>query len=234
MVYILLTGVFKEWNTLSPALLDNTFVIILVSQIVRLYSTHNPKTLIFNIGLVIGISIMLYHPSALLIPVAFCAILMLRPFVMNEWVILPMGIIAPYYFLASYLYLTDQLIFIINYLPLFRFNIANVHISAVFFITIGLIIIIFIISLLYSRNETRRLLIHVRKNWTVLLVMVFFLLPVPFINKNAGIESWLLWIVPASPYMAKAFLAPKKNTLPALMFWALVALSILKNWNIIK
>ena len=234
MVYVLLTGVFTEWNTISPALIDNTLVIMLFTQVIKLNNTHNPKTLIFNIGLIIGVSIILYHPSALLIPVAFFALMELRPFVVNEWFILPMGIISPYYFLASYLYLTDKLGTIKKYLPALRFNISGFHPSIVFFVTIALLLMILLIGLLYSPQENRRLLINVRKNWTVLVVMVFFMLPQPFINKNTGVESWLLWIVPASPFIAKAFLVPKKNTIPSLLFWSLIALSVLKNWQIIR
>ena len=234
MVYILLTGVFKEWSSITPALFNNILVIWLFAKTIRFYNTPDPKTLIFNTGLLIGVSILLYQPSALLILVALFALMVLRPFVITEWLVLLMGVICPYYFLAAYLYLTDSFSSIANYIPDWSINLPVVHISLTFFVTIGVLIIILLLGLIYSRQENRRLLIQIRKNWVVLLSMVFILLPMPFINKNAGIESLLLWIVPASPFMARAFLAPKRNTLPALLFWVLIALAILKNWEIVK
>jgi hypothetical protein len=201
---------------------------------VKLYNNPNPKTLLFNIGLIIGISILLYHPSALLILVAFFAVMIVRPFVITEWVVLLMGVLAPYYFLAAYLYLTDRINTFINYIPHWALNLPVSQVSIPFFVTIGLIILLLIIGLIYWQTENRRLLIQVRKNWVVLLVMLVVMLPIPFINEGAGIESLFLWIVPASPFIAKAFLAPKKNTLPNLLFWSLLALAILKNWQIIK
>ncbi len=60
MVYLLLTGIFVEWNTLSPALLDNFLIIWLYAKTNKLYNTPNPKTLIFNIGLIIP-SVLLLH-----------------------------------------------------------------------------------------------------------------------------------------------------------------------------
>ncbi|MGI8637283.1 MAG: hypothetical protein ACR2KZ_17965, partial [Segetibacter sp.] len=93
-------------------------------------------------------------------------------------------------------------------------------------------LVVLIVSMLYSQQESRRLLIQVRKNWVVLTVMLFVMLPIPFINIGAGLESLLLWIVPASHYIAKGFLGPKKNTLPNLMFWALLVLALLKNWEV--
>lgn len=234
MVYILLTGLFTEWGRLSPALIDNILVIWFFAKTVHLYNSPNPKTLLFNLGLITGCSILLYHPSALLILVAFFALMIVRPFDITEWLVLAMGVIFPFYLLAAYLYLTDRLQSFVQYIPQWELHVPKVHFSIVFFITVGVIIIITLIGLFYSQQENRRLLIQIRKNWTVLLAMLFIMLPLPFVNKNVGIESFLLWLVPATPFIAKGFLAPKKNTLPALMFWSLVALDILKNWEIIK
>jgi len=233
MVYILLTGVFTEWSTLTPALIVNTILIWFYGKTIRLYNTPHPKTMLFNIGLLTAVSIILYHPSALLIPVAFFALMILRPFVITEWLVLVMGIIFPFYLLASYLYLTDRLYEIKNYIPLWQITLPHIQNKIIFFVTIAAILIILFIGLFYWQQENRRLLIQVRKNWVVLLAMLFVFLPSPFINKNTGIESILLCIVPASPLMARGFLAPKKNTIPALMFWALISLAILKNWQII-
>ena len=233
MVYILLTGVFTEWSRLTPALVANTMVIWFFAKTIQLYGARNPKTLLFNIGLLTGVSIILYQPLALLVPVAFFALMLLRPFIMTEWLVLVMGIIFPFYLLASYLYLTDRLVLIKNYLPLWSLNLPDIQNKIVFFITIAFIIISLLTGLLYWQQENRRLLIQVRKYWVVLLSMLFVLLSVPFINKNDGIESLILCIVPASPLIAKGFLAPKENTVPTLMFWAFISLVILKNWQLI-
>jgi hypothetical protein len=234
MVYILLSGVFTVWTNITPALLDNFLVIWLFAKIVKLYSSPNAKTLLFNIGLIIGVSILLYQPSALLILVAFFGLMVLRPFAFREWMVLLMGVICPFYFLASWLYLTDRIKLFLNYIPDWGFNLPVSQASVFFFVTIGLVIVILIIGLFYWQHENRRLLIQVRKNWVVLLVMLLIMLPVPFINQGAGIESLFLWIVPASPFIAKGFLGPKRNFLPNLMFWSLLAIGILKNWEIVK
>lgn len=234
MVYILLTGLFSQWSALTPALIDNAAVILLFSQLIRLYNCTNPKSLLFNTGVLIGVSILLYHPSCLLILAAFFALMILRPFIITEWFILVMGVICPYYFLASYLYLTDKIKSFTDYIPNPRFNVPHVHLSLVFFITVAVIFIVLLIGFFYWRVENRRLLIQIRKNWVVLLAMLLVLLPVGFINTNAGLESFVLWIVPASPFIAKGFLGPKRNTLPALMFWVLLALALINNWQLIQ
>ena len=234
MVYVLLTGIFKEWSSLTPALLDNLLVIWLYAKTVKLYNAPEPKTLLFNIGIIIGVSILCYHPSALLILVAFFALMVVRPFVITEWFVLLMGVLSPFYFLASWLYLTDRLHTISQYIPAWQLNLPDTQITAWFFITVGLILAILFIGIFYYQSESRRLLIHVRKNWGVLMVMLLVMLPIPFINKDAGIDSLFLWIIPASPFIAKGFLTPRQNYLPNLMFWALLCLGVLKNWGVVR
>lgn len=234
MVYIMLTGIFKEWSALTPALLDNLVVIWLYAMTVKLYNTSDPKTLLFNTGFIIGISILFYHPSALLILVALFALMVVRPFVMTELLVLLMGVVSPFYFIASWLYLTDSFHTINQYIPVWQLNLPDTQITVWFFVTVGLILLILFVGLLYWQSESRRLLIHVRKNWGVLMVMLLVMLPIPFINKDAGLDSLVLWIIPASPFIAKGFLAPQKSILPNLMFWALLGLGILKNWGLVK
>ena len=232
MVYILLTGIFKEWSTLTPALLENLLVIWLYAQTIKLYNAPDPKTLLFNTGLIIGISIIFYHPSALLIIVALFALMVVRPFVVTEWLVMLMGVLSPLYFLASWLYLTDKLKTFKQYIPVWRLNLPDTVVNPWFVATVALIIVILLIGVFYYQRESRRLLIHVRKNWGVLMVMLLVMLPIPFINKDAKIDSLFLWIIPASPFIAKGFLAPKNNFLPNLMFWSLLLLGLFKNWAV--
>ena len=234
MVYILLTGIFTQWSALTPALLDNVLVIWLYAQTLKLYNAPNPKSLLFNIGLIIGLSILCYQPSALLILVALFALLVVRPFVITELLVLLMGVFTPLYFSTAWLFLTDQLNRFQSFLPRWQLNLPDTQINTWFFVTIGLILLILFIGLYYWQSESRRLLIHIRKNWGVLIVMLLVMLPIPFINKDAGLDSLILWLIPASPFIAKGFLAPRQNFLPNIMFWALLLLGIVKNWGLVK
>ena len=234
MIYILLTGLFTEWSSITPALISNALIIWFFAKTMQLYSSQHPKTLLFNVGLLIGMITLLYHPLALLLPAAVFALVIVRPFLITEPLLLIMGTAAPFYFLTVYLYMTDNLLSLKNFIPLWQLNLPQVHISIVFFITVGVVIFILFMGFFFWRAENRRLLIQIRNNWLVLLLLLLILLPLPFINKNAGIHSYILCIVPASPIIARGFLGAKKNTLPALLFWILLALGLLKNWLIVR
>lgn len=232
--YVLLTGIIAEWNNISPALVANTLVIWLFSKLIRLYNNNNPKTLLFNIGLIVGLCIMLYHPATILILIAMFALLVIRPFYLSEWLVMLMGILAPFYFLWSFLYLTNRFQSFRYLVPSFGFNMPTVNYPVMFFVSIGMILLILVIGILHWQSTNRRMIVQVRKNWGVLLVMLLIMLPLPFISKNASVDSVLLWAVPVSPFAAQAFLSTKKNLFPNILFWLLVALVIINSYQLIK
>jgi hypothetical protein len=234
MTYILVTAVFKEWNQITPALVTNTLVIWLFAKTVRLYNNQNPKTLIFNIGLLIGATILLYHPTALLIIVAMFALIVVRPFSIPELLVMFMGVLTPFYFLAVYLFLTDQFSRILQFIPNWALNLPNVSTPILLLVSLGIIIVILIIGLFQWQNKNRRMVIQIRKNWGVLMVMLWVMIPLPFINENAGLETLLLWTIPVSPFMSNAFLDTKKDTFANILFWILVILIVLNNWGLVK
>ena len=234
MSYILITAVFKEWNQLMPALFANSVLIWLYSKIIKLYNNPNPKSLLFNIGLIIGACILLYHPTALLIVVAMFALLVVRPFNITELLVMFMGVLAPFYFLGVYLFLTDNFTHLSRYLPTWQLNLPDVENPLYFFVSIGLIILFLFIGIYQWQDKNRRMLIHIRKNWGVLIAMLFVMLPLPFINQNASLESLLMWAIPVSPFLANGFLGPKSNTFPNIMFWLLIVISVFNNWPFLK
>lgn len=234
MVYILLSGIFQEWGNLSPSLLINTLVIALYAYTLKLYNNPNPKTLIFNMGLLVGLIILLYHPLALLIIAALFAVMIIRTFNPSEWIVLLLGIVTPFYFLFSYLFLFNKLSTYQVYLPHWHLNTPIIQHNYLFYTTIALLLIVLLIGTYYWRQENRKLLIQVRKNWGLLLSLFFVLLPVPFLNKGVVLDCFILWIVPASPLIAKGFFVPLQSRLPNIMFWALLLWGILVKWQIIQ
>jgi hypothetical protein len=231
MVYVLVTAIFSQWNQLTPALVANTLVIWLFSRVITLYNSPKPKTLLFNIGLIIGGCILMYHPSTLLILIAIFALMVVRPFNATEWFVMLMGVIAPFYFLFAFLYLTDRWLQFSTFIPDFQLNLPDVDPTPLFYITIAAIIISLLYGIYHFNDTSRRMLIQVRKNWGVLMVMLLIMLPLPFISANATLDSLLLWTIPVSPFIAKGFLSPKKQTFPNILFWVLVILIVLNNWS---
>ncbi|TDH23029.1 hypothetical protein EXU57_18390 [Segetibacter sp. 3557_3] len=231
MVYIMLTGLLPEWSNITPVLIINTLLIWLFVKLVRLYNHPNPKTLLFNTGLIIGLSVLLYHPSVLLVLVVIFALLVVRPFNLPELLVMVMGVLSPFYFFAVYLFLNDEFPLFYRNLPRWSLNLPAVENPRMLLVTAVLLLLMLGVGLFHWQGRTRRMLIHVRKNWGVLLVMLVVTLPLPFISIYEDLDGLMLWLIPASPFIAEGFLGPKKNTFPNAIFWTLLVLIGVNNWG---
>ncbi len=234
MAYVLLSGMLPQWCNISPALIANFLLIWLFIKLSRLYNHPSPKNLLFNTGLIVGMSVVCYHPTAILILVVLFALAVVRPFKLPEWLILLMGILVPYYFLASWLFLTDNLKTFSTYLPYLQLNIPLTQWSIPLVVSLSVLLIVLLAGLYYWQISNKRMVIQIRKNWGVMMVMLLILLPIPFIFLHAGIESALMSLVPLAAFAGNTFSYPRRLVLPNILFWLSVLVIIYNNWLFIK
>lgn len=234
MSYVLLTGFFTQWCSLTPALVANTFVIWIFIQLSKLYNNHSAKSLLFNTGLIVGLTILCYHPTAILMVVVLFALAIVRPFRFSEWVILVLGIITPFYFIISALYLKDRMDILQSFIPELKLNLPIIHPDMWFWANLGCMVLLLLAGVIAWMPANNRMIIQIRKNWSVVMLMVFIILPVPFIFKNSGIQSAILSIVPMAAIVANVFLYPKRLWLPNLLFWLAIVIIIHNNWLLVK
>lgn len=234
MTYILLTGVISQWCSISSALISNSLVLWIFILLSRLYNNQSPRTLLFNIGMLVSLSIIAYHPTAILIMVVLFALAVVRPFRPAEWMILLMGVLLPYYFLASYLFLNDQLISIRNYIPFLQVHLPVSNPDIWFIISLCYLFLVLLAGLFYWQKFNNRMVIQIRKNWAVMMVLLLILLLVPFIFMGAAMESAILCLIPLTAFVANAFGYPKRLLLPNLLFWLGIVLVVHNNWELIK
>lgn len=234
LAYVFLTSLLPEWNNITAALVANSCIIWLLFRIVKLYNTPQPKTLIYNIGLITGITVLLYYPALGIIGAIFFALGVTRPFRINEWLVLLLGIITPAYFWCGYMFLTGQLqASLQNFTAIFQLHkIVDpaIKIAIIAFSAAGLLLIIGIYGWQANSN---RMVIQVRKTWGVLFFMLLLFAPAVFVIKSAWPAALLLACLPAAAFIGNAFLYPKK-IISALLFWLMVGVSIYVNWVLVK
>lgn len=230
MSYVMFASLMPAWHTLSAALVANTFIIWIYAKLLKLYNNNSPRTLLYNIGLITGLTIACYHPLVLMVFAVVLTLLIIRPFHLTEFIILVMGIITPFYFLGVYLFFTDHWDVFIKYLPSSRLELPKLLRDYRLYLTAGLFCIGLVAGVWVWENNNRRMLIHTRKNWGVLLVILLCLFPIPFIHFKNSINAVYLWIIPLSAFTANVFLYPKNRFFPILFFWIIVAVSVFNNW----
>ncbi len=234
MSYILLSGFFTQFCSFSAAFLSNFFVIIIFKLLSKLYNDTKPKSTLFNIGLLVGIALLCYHPTSLLILVVLFAVAVIRPFNISEWLVLLMGVLVPVYLTISFLFLTNQLPVINEVLPKISINLPIQKPMPIFWITLSFIAIQLLIGLNIWSHQNSRMVIQIRKNWGVMTVMLIIMLVIPFIFFQAGITSAFLYIIPLAAFIANIFVYPNRTILPSILFWASFTIVMYNNWLLIK
>lgn len=215
MSYLLITSMFAEWNVLSAPLVINTLLIWVWARMSNLYSNTSPKSTLFNIGMMIGVSTFFYFPSLAFVLLIVFALIVSRPFILAEWFISFLGILTPYYFLFSYLFLTDRLE---TYkIPRFELSYPRFYQSYWELAGICLIALSFLIGGYFVQANFRKQLVQVRKRWSLILLYLVVSLIVPFINATHTFEYWILAAIPLSAYVGCSFLYPVKRWLPAVL-----------------
>ncbi|GAC1532985.1 MAG: hypothetical protein NVS3B15_13560 [Sediminibacterium sp.] len=234
MAYVLLSAILLQWCSISAAFLSNFMLIWIFIKLSRLYNHPSPKTLLFNTGLVVGVSIICYHPTAILVVVVLFALAVVRPFRLAEWLILLMGALLPFYFVFSWLFLQDNTAAFSSFLPSLHLGLPLQRWDVPFIVSVSFLLLALLTGLVYWQRNINRMVIQIRKNWGVMMVILLVLLPIPFIFYHAGIESAIMSLVPLAAFAANGFSYPRRLFLPNLLFWLAIVLIIHHNLALIK
>jgi hypothetical protein len=230
MSYMLITSLLPEWNYLSSPMMANTLIIWMFVYLFSLYNAPNAKSQVYNIGFIAGISSYIYFPSSAFIICIFLGLMILKPFRINEIVLFILGCLTPYYFHIIYLYLADKLSGA-NFFPHVFIKVPSVQNSIWLAAGTLLLTLPFLLGGYFVQTHLRKMLIQVRKNWSVLLLYLLLGFFVPFINSDNSFHTWILMVPPFAAFHACAYYYPKKRILPLLLFFITIGYIIFQQYN---
>jgi hypothetical protein len=75
----------------------------------------------------------------------------------------------------------------------------------------------------FVQINLRRMLIQVRKGWSLLLIFLLTALIIQFVNVSNGFENWLSAAIPLAAFHACTYLYSTLRIIPNLLFWLSVA-----------
>jgi hypothetical protein len=229
MSYILVTSLLSDWNHFSAPLLVNLIMIWAWYRMIELYNNARPITAIFNIGLWAGMASLLYIPAMAFLLLVLFALIIMRPFRIQEWLVAFLGFTSLYYFLLFVLYFTGQLQWK-NVLPHIILTIPAMPSSIWIALGLVLLLIHFIVGGYFVQNNLNKMLIQVRKSWSLLLIYLICAVLVILINKVNTYENWIITAVPFAAFFAAAYYYPEKKTVPRLLHWLCFAFIIFVNY----
>jgi hypothetical protein len=228
MAYLLITSLFADWSKLSSPLIINTLLVWVWARMSNLHTQNNPKTTLFNIGAAIGICTFFYFPSIAFAVLIVVGLAITRAFKPSEWIIALLGMITPYYFLLSYVFLTGA---IKGYkLPGFAITSPKFNSSRLEYAAIGIVLFLLLTGFFYVQKNFRKQLIQARKSWSLLFLYLLVAIFIPFINATQSFEYWILCAIPLSALAGAAFFYPERKIIPFVLHWLLVGFVIAVSW----
>lgn len=108
MVFILFTSLLPEYAYPGPAMLSLSVYILISGWLFSLFKSDKPYARIYNIGFLASANLFVYFPSALFLLYVMIGLLIMRPFILREWILLILGLISPLYLAFSWNYLSDS------------------------------------------------------------------------------------------------------------------------------
>jgi len=229
LAYVLVTSLFPEWWAFSSTLIVNTLLIVAWDNMTAIYKHHRAKQIVFNTGIIIGLCSFIYFPSLAFVVLLFAALVIMRPPSITEWMVGILGITVPYYFLFAWTYLKGNWS-TSRFLPLIELNYPQFQQTLWAWAGLLLLIIPFLVSGFYIQASILRMLIQVRKGWSLLLVYLLVTLLVPFINGSSDFGYWILSAVPFAAFHANVFSHPDKKRIPGILHILMVVFILLLNY----
>jgi hypothetical protein len=218
MAYLLLSSLFVEWNHFSAPLIINTFLILMFYRMVNLYNTNKPLAVIFNIGVMMGVVTLLYEPAIIYVLMIPFTLYIMRPFRIREWLTGFLGLTSPYYFLALEPLITNNWSWT-HLLPSIRIDFPAMPASI--FITISIILLVapFIFGGYYVQSNLNKMLIQIRKGWSLLLLFLIMSLFIILVNGGVNYVNWVFGLMPLAAFHAAAYYYPEKRIFPLVLHW---------------
>jgi uncharacterized protein DUF6427 len=229
MSYILITSLLSDWNHFSAPLLINSIMIWIFYRMIDLYNSQKPGSAIFNIGVLTGIVSLLYIPAMAFLLLVLFGLVTMRPFRIREWLMGVLGFTCPYYFLFIILYLSGHWDWK-NIVPHIVFTVPAMPRSVWTTMGIFWLVVPFIIGGFFVQKNLNKVLIQIRKSWSLLLLFLLVSVIIILINRADSYENWIVMAVPFAAFHAAAYFYPTGKVGPLLMHWLIVAYIIAVNY----
>ncbi len=231
--YVILSSLFAGVQRMQAGIIMLPVSILLFRQMMMLYNHPRPRTIVVNIGLIAGAGTLLYHPYWWMLPWCFWALAQMRPFRLNEWVLMLLSFFLPAYVVLSYEYLTNQYNPVAHWPqwnPIKAFPAWNP-----WWVCLAALFLLWMISGFSQwQSANKRMLIQTRKNWYLLLMMGVFVLPSLFFPKGNFYEGLTLLLLPASALGAYSFSNQNRKGPQHLFFWFLLVAAAIFSWAVLN
>jgi hypothetical protein len=229
LFYMVLMSCSGSLQTLHPALFANLFMIMALFRLITSYRKETAFSEMFDMGFLLSLATLFYLPSLAFIPMVFISLVIMRPFVWREWVILTIGILLPFLFISTWYFCYDELDL------LWRDEILEplMHKDYTFHISSGYVFLCSVVGLITGLSIGKLLLaeapIKLRSKKVIQLLFCFLLFSAfsLFFATSFDITHFSFFAIPLSIMFSHYFLRLKRPVIGEVLFTLLVLSIIL-------
>lgn len=230
MSYLLLSSLFPAWNYFSAPLIISSVFLLIFSFLMGAYHRPTIKGFLFNLGLILGLISFVHQPAIFFAIWLLIAMMIVRPFYLNESMLMVLGMLTPFYFYGVYLFMIDKW----DWHLYFQF--INVHPPKMNKTlwdagALSLLFLPFLMGGYYVQENSRKMLIQVRKGWTLIFLFLLAALIVPFFSIGNAYTSWFITVIAFASFHACTYLYSSLRIIPLLLFWVSLIFVLLAEYT---
>lgn len=226
LFYVIINSAGGLIFSLNSIVIANTFILLILHQIFKLYNVSSANSIIFNLGLFIGVATVIYLPLISLLLLGLIAITYVKPPKGKDFLILLIGFFVPIIYWVTYLYLTNQISTITKGIDIFKisFTVQENYDWSYFTIVFWIIVFISLFNLIVSLGRN---VMKIKKLLMISLLLMFFCGLTTFISNQNYLITYLLLSIPSAIFIAHFFSNIKRKILGELLLIIIIAAVVL-------
>ncbi|RYD51007.1 MAG: hypothetical protein EOP52_11405 [Sphingobacteriales bacterium] len=226
-MFLIFATLLPSFQGITPPLFANFLLLGALDTMLQFGRPTQPRRLIFNAGFLIGTAAFVQFSYVFAFGLLLAALLFLRPFHTGEYMAALLGLLTPVYFMATALFLTDQLSALRNWpsIALHRLPWHSGQVGATIGIYSGVALLL--LAGLYQLNgQMNRSSIYVRRSWGVIVSGMVISVFIAVLAPATVPQSWRVLAPFYGLVVAAALETEKPRRFATFAFWMALALPI--------
>ncbi len=196
LIFVVFSSFFSPLYFVNRSLFSLLFLLLTLRQLFRLRQKEDARAISFNTGFLFGMTCTFTPLMTFAVPLIITTLLIVRPFVVREFLLLLLGFITPWIYLLSFVYVFQVDLSSLLYEVLY----TDYEILTYVLITVSFGLLFFILSVAKMMKRVSSSSIRFRKIirqlivFSLILFLVAFTDSFIFLNKN----SIFLLVIPLS------------------------------------
>ncbi|MCF8228776.1 MAG: DUF6427 family protein [Bacteroidales bacterium] len=234
-IYILLIGSSFHFHQLNPIIVVNLLIILELNYLFQLYLMREAYKVSFSVGFITSLIFLIYPPAIYLIIPVYLIFMTMGNLSWREWVIPLIAFALPILYVAVYYFWIDKSVNMLQILisDFTAFKIFHFRFDALNWIKIGMLIPLFLVSLLGTFNSQSSKNIDQRKK-TLALLHFFIFCSFVFLFVVFPYRQLSLLFVPVGAFISMWLAEKKKLAKYEILLILVILVSIIDNYKILS